>query len=544
MAKKKTETAKAVETTQTEQIETVEAQSSKIVMVSTSLLYHHPKNPRKDLGDVTELAESMKKNGVMQNLTILPSVGKEKDYNPEVDVQPFEENPNDDHHQYYVLIGNRRLEAARQAGIEELPCRIVTRLPFRKQLGIMLEENMQRNDLTIYEQAQGFQLMLDLGETIDTIKEKTGFGKTTIQHRLNIAKLNPKVLRDREKDEAFQLTLTDLYELEKIQNIKTRDKVLKEATDSRDLVRRALQEVRAETRAKNAKALMALLDARNITEKPDAKYDYGTKYDTIKNISLDEDPPKRLRLDGTSDGDVLYWCESYGGIKIVREKKKVKAEKQAVSPEEQARKEQEKRNKQLKAMAKNMISEILAFVKDIIDGKVEPLKPEDSLPGIWRAILKMDGYVSQGAALGYICGKDKWTLSDEEKKTALELFEALPLDQQMLLMFSDGLRNVDMVDWYGYPKEESVEKIAAVEAALKPFGFGWSGEELEQVAKGTHELYLQKTENDYDPDSCDECKYNNGTACTWPGKTKGYCIDGEHYEDKDEDPDEDLQDEE
>lgn len=42
----------------------------------------------------------------------------------------------------------------------------------------MLLENIQRNDLTIYEQAQGFQMMLDFGETEDTINICRGCGKT------------------------------------------------------------------------------------------------------------------------------------------------------------------------------------------------------------------------------------------------------------------------------------------------------------------------------------------------------------------------------
>ena len=54
---------------------------------------------------------------------------------------------------------------------------------------------MQRSDLTIYEQAQGFQLMLDLGDTEEQIAEKTGFSKTTIRRRLNIAKLNQDELK-------------------------------------------------------------------------------------------------------------------------------------------------------------------------------------------------------------------------------------------------------------------------------------------------------------------------------------------------------------
>ena len=50
-----------------------------------------------------------------------------------------------------------------------MPCIIKEGLSELEQLNIMMEENMQRNDLTIYEQAQGFQMMLDLGETAESI---------------------------------------------------------------------------------------------------------------------------------------------------------------------------------------------------------------------------------------------------------------------------------------------------------------------------------------------------------------------------------------
>lgn len=74
--------------------------------------------------------------------------------------------------------------------------------------------------------------MLDLGDTEEQIAEKTGFSKTTIRRRLNIAKLNQDELKKKEQDENFQLTLKDLYELEKVKDIKTRDKILREATSS------------------------------------------------------------------------------------------------------------------------------------------------------------------------------------------------------------------------------------------------------------------------------------------------------------------------
>lgn len=190
-----------------------------IVNIGVNHIHPHPDNPRKDLGDLSELVESIKKNGVMQNLTVIPQEG----------------NPGE----YTAIIGHRRHAAAALAGIAELPCRIIEGMGQKEQVSTMLEENMQRNDLTIYEQAQGFQMMLDLGETDDSIAEKTGFSKRTILHRLNIAKLDQDELQKKENDSSFQLTLMDLYELEKVKDVKLRNKILKESSNSRDLVNRA-----------------------------------------------------------------------------------------------------------------------------------------------------------------------------------------------------------------------------------------------------------------------------------------------------------------
>ncbi len=123
----------------------------KIVYLKTIQLVPHPKNPRIDVGDVTELAESIKVNGIMQNLTVVPT-----------------ENTG----QYKVIIGHRRLAAAKLAGIEEVPCAIKN-LTEKEQQAIMLAENMQRTDLTLYEQAQGIQMCLDLGMSESDVCDKT-----------------------------------------------------------------------------------------------------------------------------------------------------------------------------------------------------------------------------------------------------------------------------------------------------------------------------------------------------------------------------------
>ena len=120
---------------------------AEIKYIPVSKLWRHPDNPRKDLGDVTELAESIKVNGVLQNLTVVPLIG--------------EITKKWDGESYRVIIGHRRLAAAKLAGLEELPC-VVVEMSEREQLSTMLTENMQRSDLTVYEQAQGFQMMLDM----------------------------------------------------------------------------------------------------------------------------------------------------------------------------------------------------------------------------------------------------------------------------------------------------------------------------------------------------------------------------------------------
>ena len=134
--------------------------TSGITNINAKLIHQHPDNPRKDLGDLSELSESIKKKGIMQNLTVIPGYWDE----------------NRAHHDegYTLIIGHRRFAAGKMAGVTMYPCRIVEDMSYKDQVGTMLEENMQRIDLTPLEQAEGFQMMLDLGDTEEQIAEKTG----------------------------------------------------------------------------------------------------------------------------------------------------------------------------------------------------------------------------------------------------------------------------------------------------------------------------------------------------------------------------------
>lgn len=173
-----------------------------ITYIPVEELHPHPDNPRKDVGDVSELAESIKAKGIMQNLTVVPrSEGG-----------------------YTVIIGHRRSAAAKLAGIESVPC-VIVEMTEREQVATMLLENMQRVDLTAYEQAQGFQMMIDFGESVESISEKTGFSKKTVKGRLKMAELDAGILR--EVSNGRQLSIGDFDKISQIEDLDKRNELLK-----------------------------------------------------------------------------------------------------------------------------------------------------------------------------------------------------------------------------------------------------------------------------------------------------------------------------
>ncbi|MBQ8135866.1 MAG: ParB/RepB/Spo0J family partition protein, partial [Clostridia bacterium] len=184
-----------------------------IEMIHIEWLKHHPENPRKDLGDLTELADSIRANGILQNLTVVAS----------------NEDPDDDGYaRFWVVIGNRRMEAAKLAGLTELPC-VLSDMSREEQIATMLQENMQRSDLTVYEQAKGIQMMIDLGFSKDQVSERTGFSKPTIERRLAVASLPDKETKEAV---AYGYDLIDLAEIAKIEDRKTQKELLKGTPDS------------------------------------------------------------------------------------------------------------------------------------------------------------------------------------------------------------------------------------------------------------------------------------------------------------------------
>ena len=184
--------------------------SNEVVWIEIRELYPHPENPRKDLGNLTELADSIKANGVLQNLTVVP-----RTVTGEITGETWQKG-------YTVVIGHRRLAAAKQAGLKELPC-IVADMSLRDQVRTMLMENIQRADLTIYEQAQGFQMMMDMGDTVEDIARKSGFSQSTVRRRVKLLALDQEKLKASVERGA---NLMDYMELDKIEDTALKNEVL------------------------------------------------------------------------------------------------------------------------------------------------------------------------------------------------------------------------------------------------------------------------------------------------------------------------------
>lgn len=272
---------------------------AEITNIACRRLHPHPDNPRKELGDLTELAASIKENGIFQNLTVIPGhylnsreyIAKCVDEGGDAAAAAAAWTPkavwsSDD---YTIIIGHRRAAAAQQAGLFEVPC-VVVEMDEREQLQTMMIENMQRSDLTTYEQAQGFQLMLDLGDTVEQVASKSGFSQSTIRRRVKLLSLDRDAFR---RAELRGATLSDYAELDKIESVEDKNKAL-EALGTQNF-RRVMQEVLEKQKWEHRKAEWIAELKKFAVEDPSVNYQTHehvtgySKWNITKDVVVPED---------------------------------------------------------------------------------------------------------------------------------------------------------------------------------------------------------------------------------------------------------------
>lgn len=431
-----------------------------IVYLRRSQLEPHPDNPRKDLGDLEELRESIRQNGIMQNLTVIPT--------------------DDTLEHFRILIGHRRF-AASEGILNELPCVIVEDLTDREQVGIMLCENLQRNDLTFYEQGQGFQMMLDLGDTIDEISEKTGFSKNTVKHRVEIAKLPKAAIEDRK----FQLTIGDLIELEKINDVKKRQKVLELAWDSNNLKNRISQEVREEKIQKNMKLVKDWLKKCKINKETKfSGMQYSDSFEKVITIELED--LKGLTLTKlqakVKDKTGLTWCDSYGKIYVCRKlTKKEKPERKKSQWEIESEKQKVKRE-QIRETQEAYIKSVLKFLNEA-DERDFRAGTGVYAERAWKILLSLE------APLERVCYN---RVLFEDHDAGAEFYKELqtkPLLWQMLFYVLQSIDSEGFCTYSLMPEKDSLIAVEDLNSILHSLGYNVPDELDASILDGTSELY-------------------------------------------------------
>ena len=142
-------------------------------MVPIDKIRPNPDQPRKHIGDVRELADSIREKGVLEPLLVR--------YVPREDT-------------YYIISGERRYHASQAAGLHELPC-IEKAVDDAETLEIALIENLQRKDLTPFEEADGLQRLADQFDyTHDDIARKIGRARSSVTEILSL-RLIPEEVR-------------------------------------------------------------------------------------------------------------------------------------------------------------------------------------------------------------------------------------------------------------------------------------------------------------------------------------------------------------
>ena len=350
-----------------------------LVMLPVAEIFPHPDNPRKKLGDLTELTDSIRSFGILQNLTVVRGrymtqdefvqMAKLEGGDPAAARVMYNKEDAIDMRGYTVIGGHRRLEAAKAAGLTDVPC-VIMDMSYQEQIRTMAMENMLRQDLTPIEQADCFQLMLDLGDTVQTIAENTGFSRNTVKRRLALKKLNRKSL---EKSMERGGTISDYLELEKLDKISDRNEVL-ESIGTPDFADKLMRKLKDQRREKNQKAYEKELKdwAKPLPEKEKTRL-WSGDWQKVAEYSLDTDEPERPKKPKDAGTVKYYWDASYSWLSIYKKAENTQEEKKRSrkTPEQQEYVNWQKESEAwLSDMDKQMYELRKAFVQDISEGSI------------------------------------------------------------------------------------------------------------------------------------------------------------------------------
>lgn len=211
----------------------VSVQNTSVHEVPLSLIDVVSDQPRRYFDDpaLKELAESIRQTGVLQPLL----VAREGE-------------------RYRLIAGERRLRAAKMAGLSSVPV-MIRQATEREAFVLALVENLQREDLNPIEQARAFQRLIEeFGMTQDDVAKRVGKQRATIANSLRLLKLASPVLSALEEGKIAEGTARALLPLEGSDQELLLERIVKEGLSTRQV-----EAIVASARRKQKKARVSAL---------------------------------------------------------------------------------------------------------------------------------------------------------------------------------------------------------------------------------------------------------------------------------------------
>jgi ParB family chromosome partitioning protein len=148
-------------------------------MVPLSTVEPDANQPRSTMGDLGELVASIREKGVLEPILVRP--------------RPESSAPAPAGVLYRIISGERRYRAAQEAGLYEVPV-IEMDVSEQEALEIALIENLQRKDLTPFEEAEGYRLLAERHEyTHEEIASAVAKSRTVVTESLSLLQMPPRV---------------------------------------------------------------------------------------------------------------------------------------------------------------------------------------------------------------------------------------------------------------------------------------------------------------------------------------------------------------
>lgn len=449
-----------------------------IKMIPVANIWKNPDNPRKELGDLSELVSSIKANGVLQNLTVVPKIG--------------EITSKWDGETYMVVIGHRRLAAAKLAGLDAVPCE-VREMTHGEQVQTMLVENMARKDLTVYEEAQGFQMMLDLGLTVEQVAEKAGLSETTVRNRRKLLDLDPEIFKETAQR---NVSLSEYMKLDKLESQERKNEVLKTiGTNNFDMALR--NAIAKEKDEKNQAERIAAVKAF-ASEVP---YDTRNQYETVQSIYPYIKLEAIKRPDG--EGPFFYCVDTWNYIYILKEMTEGRDEIDEVARHEfqEAQAREEARKQSLAALKRDAYYLRAEFIDKVPATTIR--KHLADVVGTWAYLEIIPG------GIGYMDDDEIFKTFDVEPVDEDEVDESTPPEAvfsctmmttaaeenpekkllKMIWLHSSDSESKGYSNWRGEYSES--DTLNAIYAMLEKLGYEMSDVE-KALQDGSHALFRKE----------------------------------------------------